>query len=349
MAVSNLFSVSVTSGSALAQACSALSAGQSATFAAAGASSGSYGPPAMLADDLAWAPTAYYGPGGASGRVYIWGKQANVPNGWDFAYYDIATDAWTTVWSNQALGLSGHVFGANGANPDTGDQYIHGGEEDPAARVAYRYNASTGTISASSEGPFRAATIDSSYDIGNEFHPNLYGSGDGAFIIHTKRRLLAWRVSTNTWSTLLDHGLLDNSVATGGKGIYLPGPDAVFTYHHTNSPGYKIAPGPTVTAINPNGLPFNVASVSATGARATCLIKHPSSDSRLWLLDSNQNGGSSGVYEATNGLPPWTSTGYTHPFTVGASQGYILISLPSPFNCIWQISKVHSLLWKPNT
>lgn len=294
----------------------------------------------MTDADLAWHAKGHIGLGGAGGRVYVWGKEANNTAGWDFAYYDIATDAWTTVWSNQNLALSGHIFGNNAYNPDTGDQYLHGGQEANAA-YSWKWNVATGAMVQSPASSYTVGN-DGSYDVGAGFHPNAYGTGDGAFMFFSKTRAHMWRQSTNTWAIGQTYPLLDNVGSTLGQCDYLPGLDAMVNLGNTTHVGWKVTPGPTFTSIPAPPIAINAGSVS--GGNPTILIRHPSSTTRLWILETQ---GSKRIWESTNGGTSWTLLGFTNPFTQ-SDQGYIVVSLIG-YGCFWQINKTRSVLWKPNT
>lgn len=302
----------------------------------------------MVQGHLEWQDHAFHDP--VKNRVYVWGKDASAPNSWCFSYYDIPADAWSAVWTNQALGTSGHVYGNNTMDPATGDQYAWWIWPDtPGGHApARKFTSSTGVMSNTSiDTVFNSGSFDSSPDFGSVWFPNAFGPGDGALCIFTELRCIFWRKSTDTWSAvMLPGGSID--AFQNGACEYLASQNAAFFYSATRC--MKIAPGPVVTTVSSNhpNIKFTTSSVNATPGK---LHLHPSDDNRLMMLLNSKGGATASVYSSTNGTI-WTPESYTHPFTDAADQGYTLARVRpfagAPNGAFWAISKTQSRVWKPN-
>jgi hypothetical protein len=320
---------------ALAQACAALSAGQSVDF--------TLGKQSAMGDaDLAW-QTAFYHDD-AHGLIHLMGKPANDDTNWQHQYYTVSTGQWTVVgrgmWSNP-----GHIYGNMSIDWTTGDVYqVRGGADSSSGRDNYRRAArwlySTKQWGYTSTDIYSGAL--ESHANGAAWHPNLYGPGDGGLIWDTQQRTCFWRKSNGAVQDV-SHGFFGEYI---GVGEYWPAQDKAVIGGASGGQLALVSPnGGGTPIVTPVGVPpvETAGNSYETASNFGSLHVHPSNPGKLLILERK---GSHRVFTSTDARN-WTQTG-THPFTVDP---VVICQLRGGLNAFWGVgcsgSTQISKLWKP--
>jgi hypothetical protein len=312
-----------TTGTALAQAASALSVGGSVAFSA--------GPSWKYGDSVTWqTATIYYDP--TRRLVHAVGKVASIQDPEHYIYNE-ATNSWGS--DTIAFATAGHMWNT-AFSPEHGEYYwIVSGTQD-----IQRYIPGSGWT----------VTPESGYSGGSGhagmgWHPHLFGANDGGVVVNALSALVAWRRSTNSW-TALQTGLSDPGY-NGGSGAYDSVNNKLWVGTGNIGRSRIIAggsggsPGAVTNASNPPLLIYGGGDSDSTNK----VIPHPYTAGKLLLLASN----TSTVYQSTNSGASWSSAGYTHPFVIGSGQ-WTCGPIPA-YGVVWGISSPSrgsmSKLWKP--
>lgn len=314
-------SATSTSATALGQAAGALSVGSSVAFGA--------GPSWMFADSVTWqTATIYYDP--VRKYVHAVGKVAsNTP--YEHYIYNEATNS----WGGNTLGSSGFGHMWNTAfDPSEGAYYFAWNGSD---RIN-RYVPGSGW-SEIADSPAAG------YFAGMGWHPNLFGTGDGGLVVVADTRTMAWRRSTNVWSTI-QSGLADAGY-NGGSGAWDSVNNRVWVGTGNSRRAVIVSAGSggsVGSASTPSNPPLGVYG-GGEGDGTNKVIPHPYTVGKLLLLASS----TSAVYQSMNSGATWSSAGYTHPFVVGNGQ-WTCGPIPA-HGIVWGLSSPGrgsmSKLWKP--
>jgi hypothetical protein len=324
--LSNPFTITIHANTALAVAAAALGSGQSADF--------SSGPAWAFNDSVTWqTATVYYD--SVRKHVHAVGKVAS-NNPYEHYVYNEATDTWGA--NTLSYSSFGHMWATAFDPAEGGYYYADNGDADGISR----YVSGVGWTSIS-------VSPTSGYVAGMGWHPNLYGTGDGGLVVVANTLTLAWRRSTNVWSTI-QSGQQDAGY-NGGAGAWDSVNNKVWvgTGNSTRAAIVTAGSGGTVgTASTPSDPPLQVAG-NGEGQGTNKVIPHPYTAGKLLLIASD----TSAVYQSTNSGQTWSNAGYTHPFVVGSGQWTCgpIPGTASSYGVVWGLSSPGrgsmSKLWRP--
>lgn len=327
--VSSPFTVQI-----VAQSSTALGTASAALVAGSGSVSSSWtdfnrSPSWYSSDSATWqTATVYYDP--TRKYVHAVGKVAST-NPYEHYVYNENTDSWGSNTINQSG--SGH-FWCTAFDPSEGAYYFAWNGSD----LINKYVPGSGWSEI-------ADSPTSGYFAGMGWHPNLFGSGDGGLVVVANTRTMAWRRSTNAWTTI-QSGLADAGY-NGGSGAWDSVNDKVWVGTGNSGRAAIVSAGSggsVGSASTPSNPPLLVYG-GGEGDSTNKVIPHPYTAGKLLLLASN----TSAVYQSTNSGAAWSSAGYTHPFVTGNGQ-WTCGPIPA-YGVIWQLSSPsrgsRSRLWKP--
>jgi hypothetical protein len=293
---------------------------------------------------LEWQTNFYHDP--IHNIVHLMGKSAQNEGGstdWRHRIYDIALGTWSNVDNN--FGRNGHVYDSWCIDPSTGDVYINptsGGDRD-----IWRRNYQTGTWSQATTEMAGGSTTNGPN--GLAWHPNMYGSGDGAVVVLTQsggqNSFCFYRPLTGT----AERVVLSAENAIHPQATYFPGLDLVLagrTIHFTAEPNS----GSTPTTALVSSPPLITAAQSSGTDNCGILMAHPGNPDKLLMIERS---GSDRWYYSTDAVN-WTLGG-THPFSwvTGTTNvnSSTFCSLEGGLGCVWGIgvqgSTLRSILWRP--
>lgn len=321
--------------SLLAQACAALSSGQSATFAAIAQSN-------FNADDVAW-QTAFYHDD-LHDLLHLMAKRQNDDEAWGHQVCDIATTTWgqlsSGMWDN-----AGHVYGNSAIDFATGDFFQSrnciNGTDAPRRVRWWKYSLQDwSSLAPVSQDIYDGAMNDTPN--GLVWHPNLYGVGDGGLIWGDQVSFHYWRKSTDAVSRRAIG--TDEYGTKEGAAVYWPAQDCALIGGST--------PGGSLARIDPNGggapilTDLGAPVIRVQGASHLAgpgfgsLHVHPGNPNKVLIVET----AGSNVYESTDG-ENWTQI-TDHPFTI---EPRVVCSLRGSLGCMLEIgaSGTTPRLWRP--
>lgn len=309
---------------ALATAAAGLASNGTATFTLA----------PEYSNDLHWQSNWFFD--AANGRGHLLYKSPGATTDYKHAIYDEATDTWSgpTVFNAQALG---HIYGSTAFDPATGDLYFQSyGEKKvrrwTAATQSWDFETATFAIANTNTHPYSSLV----------WHPNLFGSGDGGLVLdcgYGTQPIVAWRKSTNTWSTVKANPT--GTAGYTGVGAYLPALDAALVggSNNASAAGILVGPGPADTA--GAAFPLRLAGDSIATSGYGTVLPHPNNSNKFLMLQNGVNGAE--CHHSTDGVN-WTQVS-DHPLQ--DAEGGVFCSIPS-LNIVWFIGRTtQSKLWKP--
>jgi hypothetical protein len=287
--------------------------------------------------EISWQTIWHYDAGRKEAQ-YMGKPQSNLSLRHSHYIYEEATNTYRTTGQSLFQG-TGHIW-SSAYDPGSGDFFFHRWADNNVRWMKYATESWTTTSSTSliSSGSVAPAN-------GMAYHPNLFGQGEGGLVLCTRSKILAWRRSNDSWSTIKSLSGGEANFA-GGSGIYLPGFDAVLIGTGDGGPLWRLGAGSggaTGTPINLGRPPRNIAGVGQ--ATASKLIQDPNDDSNLLLLEYN---GTQKVWTSTDGGDNWTEESYQHGFDFGSAE--FIVTPVTPYGVCWAItSHFGSRLWKPPT
>jgi hypothetical protein len=295
-------------------------------------------------------------------KAYFLGKSSGTGGNWRLIVYDEETNSFTSPFNN--------VGGLN-TDSDNGDFMRAFAaldfEDDALYAVPYRgeragiWNPDTATWD--NTGVY--TTGDGAGPWGLEWHPNLFGAGDGGLVLQRATTVFAWRKSTGVWSQI---GTLTSIPTTNSRhqiGVYCELLDkVVFSHGHEGDylaggrPWWLINPGATPTVTRGTGdLPLFVScfpSASDGISRRNAMLATPA--------------GSVAIFECTNAANPqrvwrlntstleWELQAFEHPFRFSdALKEYGTPMFVPDYGAYWRLcptatnnpGQPNSLIWKP--
>jgi hypothetical protein len=312
--------------SLLEQACAALDAGDSASFAAGEQS-------AFSVADLSWETSFYHDD--IHGVAHLMAKPAGQEQAWKHEIYDIATSTWT-VFDDGMFDAQGHIYGNFSMDHTTGDLWLTVGDWGLGSeKRPYRFTQSSQTW-ALFGNVYTGGT--ESHMNGVVYHPNLYGSGDGGVVVlqqnSSSSMALFWRLSTGVVQTAGS----DYAGEKEGGGVYLPGLDAVFIGASApNGELIKVTPHatpgstPVLTAMGQPPIRVQGAAHGFPGANAGfgSLHVHPSDPDLLLLMETDGQR----AYTSPDG-DNWTQLA-DHPIT---EKPRVMAQLRGT-SCMWAVGR----------
>ena len=206
------------------------------------------------------------------------------------------------------------------------------------------------------------------------YHPNLFGKGRPGIFVNGQRRLMAYDLINETWSTLQPANSPNETqyVSTRpGYGQYIPSLDSciIFCINDSFRYTYLIAAGAgnesdVLTSGHITDLVNPLVQIrgGGDGFNQGHVVEHPNDPNRLLLLEEHRPGGlnprvwdsgsltPSGV--AANGIV-WTERSWSHPGeSLPSSNGPEFTCGTGPYGCIFLLSSngsgAHLHVWKPD-
>lgn len=325
---------------ALATACAALSAGQSASFAPGTQHNMDSPSGATASQRLDWQARFFHDT--THGLVHLLGKSASSQGGstdWRHRIYNIAENLWFNVDHN--FNRSGHIYASFDIDPATGNLYGAPGSD---STDLWRWQYATQTWSQIASNLAGSGPANPPH--GCAWHPNLYGAGSGGLVTITQtsgsnNSLCYYRASNGA----VERTYLAAALAgTNPQGCYFPAIDGVVIGRATHA---IVTPnsGGTPSWANAGSPPIETQG-TASGVNCGVAMPHPNNSAKLLLLEKL---GTSRYWTSTDG-DSWTQVG-THPFPNSPDNPITLCSLGSGLGCVWGIgvtgSTLHSTLWQP--
>lgn len=332
-------------GSALETAAAALSAGQRST---------SLGDSGLTSDALftiQWVNRFHYDH--ANARAHLLGKNA-ASQGRERSncMYDAGSNRWTCdVFGGDE---TGHVYESFAYDPALDTVYSGRWGSSPTPIQTWRYGSDLSSWGTTSTAPWAFSNTNSTQPV-LCWHPNLFGQGDGGLIaIHlisgTNVQLVAWRRSTNAWSTIAgslhsagsgasQHGAIEY-VRSAGHAV------ATFALGDTFTIGAGNA-GSSASAVRMQNPPMPCRHAGG-GNNVGILIDDPRGAAGPYILEK---GGSNRVWKWLSGS--WSLRSYTHPFPYGSATDDTNWTVASlyPLGVFWargNRTSEPSMLWRPN-
>lgn len=329
--VSDTFSVSVASQSALAAAATALSAGESAAFPEGEEST-------FTTADFAWQSASYHDE--IHGLVHIMGKPANNNPAWKHQYYDIVAETWTVVGTS-LWDSPGHIYDNLGMDSETGDLYLMVGNQKRIKKWDYQAFAWT-------ELPtdIYSGSLNSTQN-GLCIHPTLYGVGNKGIVEDDPGGLNFYDLANDSVEDV-PHSP-ERLGANAACAQYLPGIEKVILGNKDGEQALIGGNGGATPTVEFVGAPpiRAVADGLTAGRSFGTMHLHPSDSTRMLLLERTLNGARR-VWQTTDG-DNWTLKGYSHPFP---HDNGTIVTL-SQWGTLWFIGYDGSgarttVLWKPD-
>lgn len=291
-----------------------------------------------------------------NGYVHIFGKAASQDSSWSHRYYPLAANTWTAGGSNMWDNI-GHIYGNIGLDSSTGDVYLARGGMDGNSVDNYkrvrRWDFATkawGSNLAPVSQDIYASGL-SQMPNGCEYHPNLFGSGDGGLILDTDFRHCFWRKSTDA---VFDdaHAAQSEFGPQYGMGRYWPNQDCVIMGGANGKPLAKIVSNgtstPTVTTFATP--PINVEGNTSSASNFGSLHVDPVDATKLTLVESR----GSRRWWTANAAGSFTRQDTTygaHPFNFSGPYVVVPISGAGVFWCLGfegTTPATYSRIWKPD-
>jgi hypothetical protein len=291
--------------------------------------------------------------------------------------YSEASDSWRATTRDIVPGSANHIW-ERGFDHDRGDYYFHGHLLNGQVKVMERsVEAGAGTANSPwknlSMSPPTSPTA--SPEGGVDFHPNLYGQGDGGVVFSRACARHAWRRSTDTWETFPGHSYYGGGKwwsHTNAAGQYLPGFDRLVVgtgsdrYGYYPLVGYDAGSGGSLNPAGPIYLgnpPVTIRGSTSNSLPWGKLVVHPANDSCLMILEAgppnrvwvNMIGGA-GVDSEDGNSNGWVLESYTHPLydnlpLADGDAGSWTLGHVFDYGVIWGMaysgSESKSVLWKP--
>ncbi|GEM_PF-5350210 len=322
---------------ALANACAALAAGQSATFSAGNQS-------AFVQDDLEW-QTAFYHDD-IHGLIHLMGKPANDAVAWKHQYYTTATGVWTAPAGEQGMwNNDGHIYGNFTMDFGTGDVFqtrSSAGSDYPRRARWWQYSTRSWVVAPVNQDIYSGAMED--HANGVCFHPNLYGPGDGGIAWNEQGGINFWRKSTDaTQRVSYSYGTYGDKQ---GANCYWAAGNCAFVGGNIGAALLRVTPnataGGTPVLTNMGVPPIETAGNSRLqGGGFGSLHVHPGNPNVLLILET----AGPRVFSSTNGSS-WTQIA-NHPFT---RMPRVVCALRGGLGTFWAVGNDgsnFSQLWKP--
>ncbi len=182
-----------------------------------------------------------------------------------------------------------------------------------------------------------------------DYHPNLYGAGQGGWVIVCQKGIAARRKSTGVYSTIMGAGTFINADVPGC--VYSRGLDACVVA--INGPGtgtamtYKVTNSTTITTLSAQPMSLGP-DRNNTGA---ALVDAPNGQATVYALERVANGK---VWKLSG--TSWELQTYTHPFIGLGSAEDFMVAPYYDYGCFVALERVNTgnryarlRLWRPNT
>ncbi len=300
---------------------------------------------------IQWVNRFHYDHG--NGRAHLLGKNAS-SQGRERS--NCVYDASTNRWQFEVFGgdETGHVYESFGYDPSQDTVYSGRWGSSPQPIQTWRFGSALSSWGVTRTAPWSFSNTNSTQPA-ICWHPNLFGPGDGGLIaIHyvsgSSVELVAWRRSTDTWSTISGSG----SSASGGS----PQLGAIEYVRSGNYAMATFATGRSFTiAAGSGGSTAAAAQVqdppiacrhAGAGNNVGILIDDPTGRAGPYILEK---GGANRVWRWINGS--WSLRSYTHPLPDGSATDDTNWAVASmyPLGVFWARSNRNSSpsrLWRPN-
>jgi len=353
---SNPFMATVFSAPPLIAACQALSSGQSANFPGMGTIVGA------TQDGMEWQTRLYHDT--VNSVIHMMGKAANNDSSWSHQIYNILTNTWAQetaniVASGSSLSNPGHIYGNFAFDPTCGDIYqTKGGMDGSGAdahpkRLVWYQRSLPGWVYSPQSADISGSMA--SHANGLVYHPNLWGVGDGGWVLSTVNFTAFWRKA--------DDSVIEVSTSPQsefgnlyGDGVYWPANNCVIIGAGQNVGSNTgqlalIRPNaggtPVITALGSH--PFaEIGGDTRTFANLASLHVHPNNPNKLIAIGTSVNDYQTATLSGTT--LTWTDQG-AHPIYSGAGYPRNICSLGGGLNCLWAVglngSTPYSFLWYP--
>lgn len=231
--------------------------------------------------------------------------------------YEEATNTWTLPFNAfaQMGGGSGSGHGNDNSALDqaTGDFYFLALY---AERVVKWNGAGWTNATGNMMGP--GFSSNETGPNGLEWHPNLYGPGDGGLITSygasSNTRMTAWRKSDGPDAAFTAIYNLPSS-ARYSQGVYVEDLDAVFYTCGVGSRAcYMVTPGPVVTRIQDTPVAVTAWTDPADKTQMNRLFETPTGTAAIF-----EYGGAGRIWQYVHSSQSWALQTSTHPMSLGGS------------------------------
>jgi hypothetical protein len=284
------------------------------------------------------------------GRAHLLGKNASSQGGErSNCLYNATTNTWSYAIYGGGGSDLGHVYESFGYDPNAGVIYQGMWASNGVRRWSYGSALDSWTV------PATTSSIHLTNDVqpAMGWHPNLFGAGDGGLLVIANTTgntaaLVAWRKSTNTWSTVAGttHAVSGDYPGQGTVVYMRGGGFAIAAFHPANGGNtYTVAAGSggtigTVTQINDVPLLCGYGD----GADNVGILLDDPAGSFAYILEKR---GSHRVWKLSGSS--WILKGYAHPLDPGDI--YYAVASVYPHGVFWRkhhSTSTPSRLWRPN-
>jgi hypothetical protein len=267
------------------------------------------------------------------------------------AWYNESTNQW--VSENCAFNSPGHIYDCIGYDHSTGIGYIvpgGGSGDDKLWKSTWTKGQplERPTVGSSSAGPQIPTILYAGNDhfvsgsSAMDWHPNLFGPGDGGMVVVCQRGIAGFRKSTYRFHIIVSGASVDHPVCVYSRGL-----DAIIACNGNTV--YKIDDYQTwISSADPGLDPAPVDfSFDHGGAAVAALVDDPLGRPTLYALEKGSGGR---VWKYNRGA--WDLQSFRHPFTArdNNDENWMVAAMYG-HGCIWALEQgplPTSRIWRPN-
>jgi hypothetical protein len=307
-------------------------------------------------DDLNWIMKFHYDP--VRQMAFTVTKIQNCNTCMEHAWYDELANQW--ISENCGFNAAGHAFDCVAYDHAEGVGYLvpGGGQDDVLWKSTWTRGQSLSKpviASSHAEGQIDELmypTKDNfvSGALAQDWHPNLFGPGDGGMVVICQKGIAGWRKSTDTWHVIVPRG--NFSIGPDHPGcVYSRGLDAVIASpNKDNNKLFKIDDYQTWISSDDPGLdpaPIDF-GFDHGGHPIAAIVDDPLERPTIYALEKT---GSGRVWKYSNGK--WALQSFKHPFTATDNGGENwMVAAMYGHGCIWALERTSGLprsrVWRPN-
>lgn len=281
-------------------------------------------------------------------------KRQNAPDSMVHFVYDMNNNIFRSV--NCGFSRTGHVYDCIAYDYSLGRGYLvpGGGTGDdalwytdlvPGSNPALPQAISEAAYSSIPSILYASSQAFVSNSSAMDFHPNLFGTGDGGHVIVTQKGIAARRKSTGAYSILFSQS---SQIGSNPCCVYSRGVDACIVQLGLGGNVYRVSSNTNVTLIT--SCPLDLGP-DHSGTSVAALVDSPFGDSTMYAIEKVASGR---VWKLTGGNT-WSLQTYTHDFSASVTGPSMDFQVAAYYghNCIVAIERTGTFgrlrLWRPNS